>query len=268
MSPRDSRRYVLSKWVSRLLIAILVVASSLSSSGAAPELGEDRQRKTSSECRTVGQAFMKWVASRGSFAPPTSASVRVSDYPLELTHREVQKILSPKFIAGVPELDAWGNPYEFHFSGDFDGPSVFLMRSPGRDGIYSTNVYEVGTFATKNLTGDIVFADGRWVQAPQGVATSTAGSGSSVASLIAYRDPVTGKTGPVPPGLRARLPTFDHAESSSSAVGLAAVDSPVPGGGEMVDLRGRFQSVMHLHTGEDGERQIGCGLEPAAQDAH
>ena len=39
---------------------------------------------------------------------------------------------------------------------------------------------------------------------------------------------------------------------------LVAVPSPTPGGGLMVDLRGRFQQVMKATMGPDGSPQVYC----------
>jgi hypothetical protein len=45
---------------------------------------------------------------------------------------------------------------------------------------------------------------------------------------------------------------------------LVAVPSPTPGGGLMVDLRGRFQQVMKATMGPDGSPQVYCEPKDAA----
>lgn len=45
---------------------------------------------------------------------------------------------------------------------------------------------------------------------------------------------------------------------------LVAVPSPTPGGGLMIDLRGRFQQVMKATMGPDGKPEVYCESKDAA----
>ena len=66
--------------------------------------------------------------------------------------------------------------------------------------------------------------------------------------LRVYIDPLTGEFG-VPPQLEA---PYAHAYSTSQE-GLVETPSPVPGGGVMVDLQGRFLSPLTATVGADGK---------------
>ena len=46
---------------------------------------------------------------------------------------------------------------------------------------------------------------------------------------------------------------------STSAEGLEVVPSPVPGGGVMIDLKGRFRSELTATLGPDGKVEIQHG---------
>lgn len=72
-----------------------------------------------------------------------------------------------------------------------------------------------------------------------------------VPAMTVYKDPVTGRLGPVPADkLRALLSANERRALSSSSEGL--VEKAAPGGGIMYDLQGRFQSVMWATTGANG----------------
>jgi hypothetical protein len=76
-------------------------------------------------------------------------------------------------------------------------------------------------------------------------------------SLTVYIDPQTGEfitpeEAAVPPDERLEPP----ASSSTSHEGLVEEPSPVPGGGIMVDLKGRFQSPLTATIDNDGELKI------------
>ncbi len=83
--------------------------------------------------------------------------------------------------------------------------------------------------------------------------------------MRAYLDPVTGEFG-VPPSweeeaLGTEALVAPGAPASTSDAGLVETPSPVPGGGVMVDLQGRFQSPLVATIGTDGKmtmRHLPC----------
>lgn len=93
--------------------------------------------------------------------------------------------------------------------------------------------------------------------------TAAAASTQGRAGMVIYIDPQTGalRRDPAPGTVPLQVtPQLQDALSTSDA-GLVPVPSPVPGGGMMVDLQGRFQSpliatidangtmrMQHLHT--------------------
>ncbi|MCW5550839.1 MAG: hypothetical protein KIS67_01605 [Verrucomicrobiae bacterium] len=76
-----------------------------------------------------------------------------------------------------------------------------------------------------------------------------------------YMDPATGRPSsgppPIPPGL-ARFPEVANALSTSSE-GLRELPVPIPGGGVMVDLQGRFRSLVTATVNADGTVGLNCG---------
>lgn len=75
--------------------------------------------------------------------------------------------------------------------------------------------------------------------------------------MSVYIDPQTGEFIPEPkPGQNALeiTPEMQNAASTSSE-GLVEEKSPVPGGGVMIDLKGRFQSPLIINQDPNGKQK-------------
>ncbi len=83
-----------------------------------------------------------------------------------------------------------------------------------------------------------------------------AGLPDGSAAQIIYIDPKTGRFGPPPAGARPALSAAESAAMSTSHEGLVETPSPTPGGGIMVDLKGRFQSPVTATLDSEGNLTI------------
>ena len=95
--------------------------------------------------------------------------------------------------------------------------------------------------------------------APAGHSAGDAAPVPAMTGMVVHVDPVTGefvepRDGTVPVALDKE--TLNSL--STSAEGLAETPSPVPGGGVMVDLRGRFQSTHVAVVDGDGQLSATC----------
>ncbi|HEX3528339.1 MAG TPA: hypothetical protein VH988_14850 [Thermoanaerobaculia bacterium] len=175
-----------------VLIALLVTASVQAADPpkpAPPQSAESAQaqRRTVDDIRNVGTAMFSWLddqvnneAIDGSSDPeadsaclPAGAeighceSVNLDKVPL-ISLQELTKILVPKYIAAIPENDAWGHPYEYRFNWKHTlSKSVMAIRSPGSDKTFSGNSYTVGSFEPVDTDQDIVWMDAFFVRWPE-----------------------------------------------------------------------------------------------------
>lgn len=96
-------------------------------------------------------------------------------------------------------------------------------------------------------------------QAHSGTAAAKADGGQAAATpqgspgMRVYVDPETGEFTVPPTEARAVEAPAPEAATSTSHEGLVEVRSPVPGGGFMVDLQGRFRSPLTATLGADGK---------------
>lgn len=132
-------------------------------------------RQTIQDIRSVGTAMFVWykdeIASKksgeGRQDPAELKSTDISAVPV-ISREELAKILVPKYIASIPEKDGWGNPYEFHLNTtDPNALNVMGLRSAGKDGRFSGDVYEIGPFSPGDAAQDIPWMDGFFVRWPQ-----------------------------------------------------------------------------------------------------
>ena len=90
------------------------------------------------------------------------------------------------------------------------------------------------------------------------VAIATAEEPSSTPGMRVYRDPVTGKFGPPPPGA-----VTPPAERAGEEEPLVEEPGTTPAGGVTVDLKGRFRSTTKATLDPTGKVRTPCD-PPAA----
>ncbi len=96
-------------------------------------------------------------------------------------------------------------------------------------------------------------------QAQSGAPAAKADGGQAAAApqvspgMRAYVDPETGELTVPPDDVRAAEAAAAAAAFSTSHEGLVEVPSPVPGGGVMLDLKGRFRSPLTATLSADGK---------------
>jgi hypothetical protein len=166
-----------------LLIAGLALASPGLLAAAPADTSPDHKaatdaiHKTVTDTRNVGTAMWLWYkdnveprrsedSHRKATEESKTKSVDFASVPV-ISREELAKLLVPKYIAGIPELDGWGHPYEFRLNTqDPNAIRVMAVRSGGRDGRFSGDVYEISSFPPTDLDQDIVWIDGYFARWP------------------------------------------------------------------------------------------------------
>jgi hypothetical protein len=127
-----------------------------------------KQRKTFADMRNLGSALFSWLTDQvGAGAAGQQAAMDLALYP-DISRAELRKLLVPQYILEIPELDGWGHPYEIRLNAqDVRARNVMSIRSPGRDGNYSADVYTMGEFEPADYDQDLVWIDGYFVRRPK-----------------------------------------------------------------------------------------------------
>jgi len=95
----------------------------------------------------------------------------------------------------------------------------------------------------------------------RGAATASAGRAGYTVTIDGNGDFVDG------PALVMPIKETDAASFSTSSQGLVLETSPVPGGGQMVDLQGRFRHSMGAVIGSDDNLETECVTDVSAGEA-
>jgi hypothetical protein len=134
----------------------------------------EAQKRTVTDIRHTGTAMFSWLtdqvsagAAGQSQTETTTRMVDFGNYRL-ISHRDLAKLLVPTYMEAVPERDGWGHPYEFYLNVEriLEPQAVMGVRSPGRDGRFSSTKYEVIRFPVNYFDEDIVWTDGYWARWP------------------------------------------------------------------------------------------------------
>lgn len=136
----------------RRLVAATIAAGAafaLATSASALEPAELRRlERADAEVRAVGGAMLIWTLDQSGEQPPFAGMVDVSTVPT-ITRAALEAILVPAYVEEIPELDPWGNPYEYRFDPAWSGSAPFGgARSAGADGAFEGTVYTVGDTTT------------------------------------------------------------------------------------------------------------------------
>lgn len=97
--------------------------------------------------------------SSGAFCSPTH-EVDLTSIPV-ISHAALEALLVPLYIASVPAVDAWGNPFEFRLGSGLQRNNL-AVRSPGRDTVFEGTAYTGGTITDPD--DDQVWVDGVFVR--------------------------------------------------------------------------------------------------------
>lgn len=152
-----------------LAAGAVAAAAALSAPGAGAITANEMipHRQTVADVEAVSAAIVTWISDQVSLTPagaPLGTAFDVADYPT-ISHAALEALLVPDYIAAIPVLDGWGNPYDYRLDlADPLGPNAALIRSSGEDGTYEGTIYVPGEFDT--LASDLVWADGLLARRP------------------------------------------------------------------------------------------------------
>lgn len=125
------------------------------------------QNITVQTIRDVGVALMSWLTDEVGAAAAGSGLIDIRSW-VSVRTSSLEEILVPKYLVQLPKEDAWGHELEYRVDlQDPEAKNVALIRSPGSNGSFETDVYEIGSFAPTDFERDIVWADGYFVAWPE-----------------------------------------------------------------------------------------------------
>lgn len=144
------------------------------------QLDQARERRTVIDLQTASNVVLSWmsvsldegVTGISSDQPPTVFTLpaitnSTQQVPLrKLSYEDLMLRVEPKFGRQFSKTDGWGRDFEFYLADEFSGNTVFLIRSAGRDKVFSGESYIKGTVETGTPNDDLVILDGSFLRGP------------------------------------------------------------------------------------------------------
>ena len=160
-----------------IVVAIIGIIAAILIPNLLDALQKAKQKRTSSDMRNTGTAWLSWLtdqvgaASAGATKQYSTAGHTTKDYD------EVFSYLRPTntffYMQEVPQLDGWRNGLEFTQNGNLLLSSVLAIYASCRDSSFNVapeggKQYDVEAFLSTDYDHDIIWADGYFVQWPEG----------------------------------------------------------------------------------------------------
>ncbi len=139
--------------------------------GAAPQSEKEpwrEQARTFRDVFEVGRAWWTWYLDDERALGEVGAWQPIADLTglQYMSPEELEALLVPRYLDALPREDGWGQPYDFRLDwGAGRGPRL-SVRSAGADGVFATDVYDVGVFPRSDVEQDIVWVDGWFARYP------------------------------------------------------------------------------------------------------
>ena len=125
-----------------------------------------RQNRTMADLRSIALTLEARATDLQWFpAPPTDSFETMRPVPFQ----ELERALVPVYARRLPRVDGWGNPFEVRVGGHDAKARIqhYAVRSVGNDNRAESTNYRRG-FITR-FSEDLVFMDGSWIRAPEGM---------------------------------------------------------------------------------------------------
>lgn len=171
-----------------IVVAIIGIIAAILIPNLLDALQKAKQKTTMADMTTMGGGYFSWMGDMVGGAAAGRGATTVTLPTDVLTYANAETILvSPNnpqsYLQELPELDGWGNAYEFRVNGGFPGTaaalqeagSIISITSRGRDGATTTfqATYDRGRFISTDYDQDIVWADGFFLRRPGSIAPTS-----------------------------------------------------------------------------------------------
>jgi len=146
-----------------IVVAIIGILAAIAIPNLLTAMQRSKQKRTMADMRSIATAWEARATDTNSYsaAGATTGGITYLE-PNELITANVQGWLAPTYIKRCPAADAWGTTFAVGHS-----PTQYSIESYGKNGSDDAD----STVVTTKFDCDIIFADGTFVEYPEGVQT-------------------------------------------------------------------------------------------------
>jgi len=182
-----------------VVVAIIAIIMAILIPNLIESLNKGKQKRTMADIRQIGTAMLMWYTDALGAAAAGQPVAQNLDFSVltPVTYANLKQILVtggpdpanplPMYIQAIPEVDAWGTPFEFGIAENLENELVLGIRSAGSNrltgsvAVFEGPVYEIGSYLAFHSECDIVWVDGTFRFFPEGaqaVGANEAGVGT------------------------------------------------------------------------------------------
>jgi type II secretion system protein G len=162
---RDKRGFTLIELL--IVVAIIGIIVAIAIPNLLNAIQRAKQKRSMADMRSIGTAAEAYAVDVNRY--PAAAAVYTlpsafgTTLPTTTITSAVQAVLQPTYIRTIPLKDGW-NSYFLYGTGSSNNQDYVIMTT-GKDGVAQT--FKGGP--TTDFNEDIIFADGQFVQFPEGM---------------------------------------------------------------------------------------------------
>lgn len=152
-----------------VVVAIIGIIAMIAIPNLLVAIQRARQRRTMVDIRNMAIAWEARNSDTGRYNAAGQAN-GVEGADQRVTAADLKSILTPTYTRMIPDLDAWGTPYQMFANQPFGSATnkanVYAIISGGKDGIIEADPTQ-GPFT--NFDCDIVYSNGVFLSYPDGL---------------------------------------------------------------------------------------------------
>lgn len=156
-----------------IVVAIIGIIAAILIPNLLDALQKAKQKRTVSDARNTGTAWMSWLTDQVGAASAGSAQTYDGTAHTQVDYGVIFEYLHPNnnffYMQEVPDVDGWGFPFLYALNYDLVQSQVLMICSGGRGGGLATcnASWSVMPFLATDYNQDIVWADGYFVRWPE-----------------------------------------------------------------------------------------------------
>lgn len=158
-----------------IVVAIIGIIAAILIPNLLDALQKAKQKRTVSDMRNTGNAWMSWLTDQVGAASAGTAKTFDAGLHQAKTYVDIYEYLRPTdtffYMQEVPQLDGWRNPMVFGLGANLLLSSTMSIYAACRDNEFDTapgGTFPVIPFLATDYDQDIVWADGYFVRWPEG----------------------------------------------------------------------------------------------------
>lgn len=158
-----------------IVVAIIGIIAAILIPNLIDALQKAKQKRTMSDMRSSGSAWMSWLTDQVGAASAGAAKQYVPTGQAAVAYSTLLGYLRPSntffYTQDLPQFDGWRNPLSFGLGSNVLTATVISMYAPARDGNLDNgpgSTADAYTYLGTDYDQDIIWGDGYFIRYPSG----------------------------------------------------------------------------------------------------